>query len=410
LRTSTVPTTDRMVSEFSKLVFRHDAWRGRRCINLQPSENILSPAVRKLLSTDMASRYTLPSNEFISNGGAPNSYGGTRYMDEVERKGEEIARELFSAEYVSLRPLSGHIASLLMLASVCRKGDTIMAVSSADGGYDGYGQPYVPDMLSLRSEPIPFDRENFNLDIERATSEINRIKPRLVILGQSFFLFPYGMKAVRDACSDAGALLGYDGSHVLGLIAGGQFQRPLEEGADVLIGSTHKSFPGPQGGIFATNNDEIWKAFLKNTTWRLIDNAHWNRIAALSQALLEMKRFGRQYAQRVINNARSLGDFLEDVLPCRYRQLGYSRSHQLLIDGEELRSRGLSFHTLSSKLEANDIIIDTTGRLGTAEVSRLGMGQREMREIASFINEVLQGKTVRDKANKLRRSFNIMYV
>ncbi|MEM3851923.1 MAG: hypothetical protein QXP70_02875 [Methanomassiliicoccales archaeon] len=398
-----------MPSPVERLVRQHDGWRSGRCINLQPSENILSHAVRMLLSTDMASRYTLQSSEFVDNGGATNSYGGTRYMDDVERLGEEFAKEVFRARFASLKPLSGHIASMLMISTVCSKGDTIMAVQSADGGYDGYGPNYLADIFSLNFKPLPFDWQSFTIDSDKAAEQIIAIKPRLVILGQSFFLFPYNMGPIREACDDAGAFLGYDASHVLGLVAGGEFQDPLGEGADIVLGSTHKSFPGPQGGIFLTNDRELFRGFQRNLTWRLIDNAHWNRIAAMSQALYEMKRYGRKYAERVVANSHYLGRALEGKLSCMFSEKGYSASHQLLIDKAALAEKGFSPATLSATLEKNDIIVDTTGRLGTAEITRLGMLSRDVKAVASLISEAIEGKMVKGKTNKLRRRFKVRY-
>ncbi len=399
-----------MPSKVQELIRAHDSWRGKQCINLQPSENILSDAVRSVLSTDMAGRYTLRSNEYITNGGASNSYGGTRYLDEVEALGEETASSLFHGAHASLKPMSGHIASLLMVASTCRKGDTIMAVPSADGGYDGYGSGYIPDIFSLNYRPLPFDRERWNLDTDASVTSIEEAKPRLVILGQSFILFPYDLKAIRSACDDAGAVLAYDASHVMGLVTGGKFQDPVGDGVDIVVGSTHKSLPGPQGGLFITADDGIWKEFGRNTTWRIIDNAHWNRIAGVAQALLEMKRHGARYAAKIQSNSASLGKHLHAAgFECKFSSLGYSRSHQLLIDQPSLERTGFTFGSLSGMLESNDIIVDTTGRLGTSEVSRLGMGDREMREVASLVKEAMNGGHVKSKANKLRRRFKISY-
>lgn len=400
-----------MPSRIEQLVKAHDAWRAGRCINLQPSENLLSNAVRSVLSTDMAGRYTLRSNDFVSNNGAPNSYGGTKYLDEVESAGEETASYLFHGAHASLKPLSGHVASLLMIASTCRKGDSIMAVSSQDGGYDGYGGGYIPDLFSLKYEPLPFDRERWNVDAGAAATSIRAARPRLVILGQSFILFPYEMKPIREACSETGALLAYDASHVMGLVTGGRFQDPIGEGADIVVGSTHKSLPGPQGGLFVTTDDGIWREFTRNTTWRIIDNAHWNRIAGVAQALHEMKRHGARYAARIQSNSASLGTELDRAgFGCLFANLGYSRSHQLHIDGAALRERGMDFGRMSALLERNDIIADTTGRLGTAEVSRLGMGAPEMKAIASLVTEALDGRNVKGKADKLRRRFHLNYI
>ena len=399
----------KLQSDILSTVRKHDRWRGSRCINLQPSENILSPAVRHILASDMAGRYTLRSNEHIDNNGALNSYGGTRYMDDVEQMGEESASRLFGGR-VSLKPLSGHVASLLMFASVCRRRDSVMAISSKDGGYDGYGQDYIPELFSVNFMEIPFDRKVWNIKTEETAEAIRKNKPRLVILGQSFILFPYDVRAVSDACKEAGSLLAYDASHVLGLVAGARFQQPLKEGCDIMIGSTHKSFPGPQGGIFATTDDDVWKRFIRSTTWRIIDNAHWNRIAGLAQTMSEMSRHGRNYASRIQRNSRSLGRYLsKGGLRCLFGEQGYSESHQLHIDPSAVNALGMSFGTLSERLESNDIIVDTTGRFGTSEVSRLGMGDREMKRIAALIDEVLAGRNVKRRVNKLRRSFKIQY-
>lgn len=399
-----------MPSKIEELVRAHDEWRSGRCINLQPSENILSPAVRRALSSDMAGRYTLRSNEFITNDGAANSYGGTRYLDEVESLGEETASSLFHGAHVSLKPLSGHVASLLMVAATCRKGDTIMSIPSTEGGYDGYGQQYIPDLFSLKFRPLPFDRERWNVDENVAAEAIREVKPRLVVLGQSFILFPYKMKEIREACDDARAVLAYDASHVMGLVTGGRFQDPVGEGADIVVGSTHKSFPGPQGGLFVTGDDGIWREFTKNTTWRVIDNAHWNRIAGVAQAFLEMKRHGPRYAARIQSNSASLGRYLhQEGIECKFGRLGYSKSHQLHLDGAAMTAAGFTFGSFSSKLQGSDIIVDTTGRLGTSEVSRLGMGEKEMKSIASLVGEAAAGRDVRAKANKLRREFDIHY-
>src|SRR5206468_7737240 len=129
-----------------------------------------------------------------------------------------------------------------------------------------------------------------------AREAANRIiagKPKLVLLGGSFIVFPHNLRALRKACDEVGALLAYDGSHVLGLIAGGQFQDPLREGADVLFGSTHKSFFGPQGGLGVTDRDDLFATMVDRFPWRVGVNSHWNRIAATAHALLETKQFGK---------------------------------------------------------------------------------------------------------------------
>ena len=392
-----------------RLVNAHDAWRGRDCINLQPSENVTSPAVRRILASDLGHRYTLPGRD--PDGEPRNDYGGTRFLDEAEAFGESLAREVFGAAHATLRPLSGHVAGLLALLATCRRGDTIMVIDSRHGGYDGYTPKYLPDMLGLRATFLPFDESRWTVDAERAAHAILEARPRLVLLGGSLIVFPYNLRWLRGACDDVGALLAYDGSHVLGLLAGGEFQRPLDEGADLLFGSTHKSFFGPQGAILLANRDDVFGRALENLTWRAIDNAHWNRVAATAQALAEAKAFGSAYARQVVANAQALGAQLEKWgVPVKFAALGYTRSHQVLLDPRRLETDwGLGFASLSQRLEANNLIVDRTGRIGTAEVTRMGAREEEMQDLAALIARAARGQDVRPEVAEVRARLKLSY-
>ncbi len=386
-----------------------EKWRIEDSINLLPSENSTSPQVRALLSSDFVNRYTLPINteyagEFIENG-----YRGTRITTEVEKKAEEVAREVFEARYACVQPLSGHVAAMIAIASCAKKGDLIMAVAPEHGGYDGYAPAYIPDLFAMRSAPLPFDNCIHNLDSEKASEAIRKKKPALVILGASAILFPYRMGPIKEACSEVDAKLAYDGSHVLGLIAGGEFQRPLRESADLLYGSTHKSFFGPQGGIILTNDRRMDAQVRKNLTWRVVDNAHWNRIASLGQALLEMRRFGPQYARQVVKNSRRLGKELRQRgFPVKFEELGYSSSHQLLYDSCELKEKyGLSVNDFSVRMEKSNLIIDSVGRIGTAEITRMGFVEKDIGSLADIFMAAAEGERVRREVKALRDRFGM---
>jgi glycine hydroxymethyltransferase len=394
------------------LADRHEVWRLSHCLNLQPSENVTSPEVRRLLASDMGHRYSLPINADVHGSYVENAYGGARYLDEMEALGEDVARRVFRCEYASLKPLSGHIAGLTMLLTTCEKGDLFLTLSPDAGGYDGYSRGYVPDMLSLEVDHLPFDPDRWNLRTAEAGEMIRSRRPKLVVLGASFFLFPYDLVPVAEACQEAGAALGYDASHVLGLIAGGRFQRPFEEGCDVVVGSTHKSFFGPQGGLFLTNREEIHRNAQEDMTWRLIDNIHWNRVAALAQALVEAETFGADYAAQVVANSKALAATLDKAgLPLRFKEQGFTECHQILIDQDGMREAyGLTPAGFSSQLEASGLIVDAVGRLGTNEMTRLGAKEGEMRETASLIMDAVEGKDVSDDVRSLRDRLDLAYV
>jgi glycine hydroxymethyltransferase len=251
-------------------------------------------------------------------------------------------------------------------------------------------------ILGLKNFHFPFDRQRWNIDAEKAAELIARERPRLVILGASFIPFPHPTEQISKVCLETGSMLAYDGSHVLGLIAGGAFQQPLKEGARVLVGSTHKSLFGPQGGIITSFGPEGER--IKQTIFpAIVDNAHWNRIAALAQALLEVRRFGSRYARQVIRNSRALAEALDDAgVPVRCREYGYTASHQVLLDMDRLKDA----NEIPRRLQEANIIVDIGIRLGTSEVTRRGMREKEMNAIADMIGGVISGRENPKKAKK----------
>jgi glycine hydroxymethyltransferase len=205
-------------------------------------------------------------------------------------------------------------------------------------------------------------------------------------------------------CEQVGAKVVFDGSHVLGLIAGDQFQDPLREGAEVLIGSTHKSFFGPQGGIILSN---AYEENLRGAVHpAIVDNAHWNRIAALQVALNEMKRFGKRYAQQVVRNSKALAKALDEHgVKLLGKENGFTQSHQVIVD-VPFESEGFR---LARKLEDANIIVDIGIRIGTSEETRRGMRESQMGQIAELISRVWIGNEdpgrVRKEVRQLRRDF-----
>ena len=397
---------------FIKQMRAQQRWRLEDSVNLLPSENVTSPQVRALLSSDFGHRYTLPVNAEYAGEYLENGYRGTRITTEVERQAEEAAGEVFGARYASVQPLSGHIAAMITIASTTRRGDAIFSIDASNGGYDGYGQDYIPDILGLRAYHLPFNADRYVVDPEASSKAILKKKPRLVILGASFIPFPYDMKPLREACDEAGSTLAYDGSHVLGLIAGGEFQRPLKEGASVLYGSTHKSFFGPQGGLILTNDKATNDAMRKNLVWRLVDNAHWNRVAALGQTLLEMRKFGSRYAKQVVRNSKRLGrELKERGFPVMFEDKGFSESHQLLVDPNGIREEyGTSVNEFSILLERSNLIVDSVARLGTAEITRMGVKEKDLPELADLFMAAAGGRNVKKRVKEFRERFDMDYV
>jgi glycine hydroxymethyltransferase len=400
------------VADLNDLVKAQEEWRLHRAINLQASENVMSAEARSLLGSDFAHRYTLPEELAPGLAGLQNAYRGTKHTDAMEALGEGHARELFRATHVSLKPLSGHLAGFMLLQACCRRGDRILVVSAAHGGYDGYMPGFLPDYLGLTVDFLPFDENSWNVNAKAAADAILEARPRLVLVGASLILFPYNLRWLRGACDDVGTILGYDASHVLGLIAGGEFQRPLLEGVDVLSASTHKSFPGPQGGLFLSNRKDLYDRAMQTFLWRIQDNAHWNRIAATTQTLLEMKAFGPAYAKQIVVNSKALGSQLTKWgFPVRFGSLGFSECHQIHVDLPILKeSFGLTSAQFADRLEANDLIVDAVGRIGTSEITRMGATEEDMQIIAGLIVRAARGEDVRREVADLRSQLRLSFV
>jgi len=152
---------------------------------------------------------------------------GTRFMDEVEQFGEELAKDVFGAKTADLRPLSGHVADMIFVACFSKPGDVLMCVAPEDGGYPRLWHEGLAGLFGLRTVPLPFLKDNMTIDVRKAEEAIMRVKPKLVIFGASLITFPHPVKELASIANEIDACVGFDGSHVLGLIAGKHFQDPV---------------------------------------------------------------------------------------------------------------------------------------------------------------------------------------
>ena len=389
-----------MFDRLNHIISEHNSWR-LDCINLVASENVMSPLARKAIQSDFGHRYFFQNiHKFME--GFSYSHRGVKFISEMVDIGIELAKELFGVDYASLYPLSGHQANLGVLFAFCKTGDSILCNSPANGGYPGLDKQKLPKYLGLNVEYLPWDVHNFDMiDIEKTISIIERIKPKILLLSSAHTLFPIKLNDITEVCRKHSCILVYDGSHPLGLIAGNKFQKPIEEGSDLLIGGTQKSFPGPQGGIILTNKhaDKI-KAV---EHFVLVDNSHLHRIAALTITLLEMKYYGDDYADQIIRNSKHLAKHLSNLeVPVHYEEYGFTESHILKLKINK------DYEKLTSDLERANIIVDNSGRIGCNEMTRFGMKESEMEKIAELIAHIFHGNnslSLKNEVISLRKDF-----
>lgn len=364
----------------------HERWRLQESLNLAAAENRSSETSRHFLQTDLVNRYSNPKQI--------NFHRGARFLDEIQGMAEELAKKVFDAKFADVRPVSGHLADMAVVMALAKSGDKILSVSAADGGYPGISEVGLGKFLGLKNVFFPFDKSRMNIKLEESKRLISEQKPRLIIFGASYILFPQPVSEI--AASSNGAICVYDGSHVLGLIAGGEFQQPLKEGCSVLLGSTHKSFPGPQGGIIVSNDQTIFDSVAASMVPGIVDNIHLHRIASLAASLSEMLHYGRSYAKAVVRNARAMGKRLDQLgVKVKCGELGYSASHQVHLDYDAKQREDIA-----DKLERASIIIDSGGRIGVAEVTRQGMGTNDVNQIAELVSDVILNKASLDSVRK----------
>lgn len=385
--------TSTELAQIRNLVQQHEVWRAKT-LNLIASENVLSPTVRNALNNDWLGRYA----DYTGRDLTARRYRGTRYITALEQIVESLARQLFRAEYVECRPLAGHLAGAAVISGLCKPGDTVLEIGPEGGGHREATKLNGPSLLPLKVGYLPFDGLRFNVDLSAAAHMIEETQPRLVILGSSTFLFPHPVREIKSALQRVNpeGILVYDASHVMGFIASCRFQDPLSEGADIVFGSTHKTFPGPQGGIIFTNRQDLIEPVSEAVYPAFVTNHHAFRMPALAMVLLEMKAFGPAYMDQIIANAQSLGSELGKLgLECVQVDGRYSQSHTVLLKVEKIGDR----EDLAKRLESADIITTacilpkeqgTQGiRLGVQELTRRGAEEPEMKEAARLIARTL---------------------
>ncbi len=360
--------------DLRKKVKQHEKWRTTKTLNLIASENYASPETRSYLATDLSNRYTARDR----------FYRGTKFSDEIEGLAVELAKKLYRAKFADVRAISGHTCSLIVFMSLLHPGNKIVTCPPKYGGYPGSSELGLGPLLSLRNLYFPYDPESMNIIPSETKSLLQLEGPEMTVFGSSFIPFPYDIKPSLP--SDYQGFKVYDGSHVMGLIAGGNFQDPLREGCSLLMGSTHKSFFGPQGGLILSNDEEVFSKIDSKVHPGIVDNIHWNRVASLSFAMIELLKFGREYSSQIVKNSKSLAQSLDDLgILVKCRNEGFTESHQVLLGYDERESL-----RIANLLQECDIITDIGIRLGTSEVTRRGMKQVEMSSIAHIISDAIR--------------------
>jgi glycine hydroxymethyltransferase len=387
------------VEELAGLVARHEEYR-RKCLNMIASENVASPAVRRFLACDLGGRYSTYLGD-----PSIRTYRGGKVLAQIEDCAQRLAKQAFSAEFADLRPLGGHMAGLAAIFGLTSPGDTVFEMGVMGGHRTA--SHLTSSLLAhnlIKVEYIPFNIHEHAIDMPRLIDLVGMRKPKLIIFGRDQILFPENIQPIRTYADEVGAYVAYDMSHIHGLIVGKGFPNPLDQGADVILGSHHKSLPGPQGGLYLTRSEEVYERMWRGLFPALVTNHHAERAPALAVAYLEMLQFGEAYVRQIVRNSAALGRALCDLgVQALYAEKGFSLSHQVLVDVME---QGTG-EAVADRLERSGILCtptivprDSEGgaatksglRLGTQELTRIGMTEEDMSTVARLLARVILGR------------------
>ncbi len=420
----------------------NSVWRQRECFNLIPSENTPSLLVRICEISDPAGRYAehrrMKETELYF-------YQGVDFIREVEEEARGELSLYFGCPQVELRPISGQMANEVLFKAVTRfvnrkEGQgrpprRMRAVMNHDLTRGGHlsAQPMGSLFNYVETDPgtgkekvasFPVRKDNlYRVDESRLEELILTHAPELIIFGKSMFLYPEPVEkvaAIADRCRPR-PLLMYDMAHVLGLY--GAFQEPFREGADVVTGSTHKTFFGPQRGVVAGNLgpghpwEELWQDLVNRAFPGSTSNHHLGTLLGLLLAAIEMNRFKDDYQKQVKRNAKA---FASALSLCGLQvegdpSDGYTETHQVLIrvrqygTGEEI-ARRLEENNMVTNYQAlpdDTSFLESSGiRMGVQEMTRFGMKEKDFEPLAEFMADViLRGRPVKEEVASYRQRF-----
>ncbi|HEY6411171.1 MAG TPA: aminotransferase class I/II-fold pyridoxal phosphate-dependent enzyme, partial [Ktedonobacteraceae bacterium] len=285
--------------EVEKALAQHERFMDHECICLYAGTNIINPRAARLMSSSVGSRPSLgyPGDKYET---------GLAHAEQIEIMAVEILKRIFHCRYVEFRVASGSLANLYAYMACTKPGDRIMALPASAGGHVTHNTEGAAGLCGLEVHPIPFDAASMEVNLAELERAAKRLRPRLIILGGSLALMPYPVRATRKLADELGAYLLFDAAHLSGIIAGGEFQQPLAEGAHLMTCSTYKSFGGPAGGLVLTNEPSLAERLDRIAYPGLTANFDLARVAALVVAASDILEYGKNYARACIANAQAL--------------------------------------------------------------------------------------------------------
>ncbi len=404
-------TSDQTATRIDSLIAQNAQIHDQQCFNLNPATNVMNPLAEAALARGLGSRPSLgyPGDKYEM---------GLEAIEEIEVITAELAAEIFDAKYAEIRVPSGAIANLYGFMALTKPGDTIIAPAPQIGGHVTHHAEGCAGLYGLNTLPAPVNADGYTVDLDALRTIAQQAKPRLITIGGSLNLFEHPVAEIRAIADEIGAYVLFDAAHQCGIIAGGAWSNPLEQGAHLMTMSTYKSLGGPAGGLIVTNDADIAQRLDSIAFPGMTANFDAAKSAALALTLLDWRDHGAAYAQAMIDTAQALAHALSDQgLPVFAADKGATNSHQFALDaaafgGGQSASKTLrqaGFLACGIGLPLPEVDGDMNGlRIGTPELVRRGVTPADAAALADLIAQALRANdpsVLAPKTAALRQDF-----
>ena len=376
----------------------HNTWRAE-CLNMIASESFLwdeNAGSSKYIDLSRRAVLGVPGTRYSE---------GSKYIDEIETITNDLIKRAFNSKFSEWRPTSASLADGILLHALTSVNDNLLATPSPLGHPTWHENGYA-GFRGLRITDIPYEWETLEIDYEKLGALIDEERFSLIVEGSSLVLFPPDFRRLRNVAKDRPVW--YDGAHVMGLILGGEFPNPVEYGIDALSGSTQKTLAGPLGGIIVTNRQDISDA-VKQRTSNDMATPDYSRYVSLSFVLLNWKKKGRDFAKKIVGNAKSLAEELNDMgMKLLLEERGFTSTHQIgLLAPTGMKAADASRLLAESNIISTPFPIPTSNggtreviRMGVTELTQMGAVEADMHKAAKAI---VQSFRDGDEARKIVR-------
>jgi len=368
------------------------------CIPLCAAQTHISSFCKKPLLSDFEGKYSFKEAD------GTNSFIGGEYVERLNSLLSQQCKLVFGAEYVNADTLTGINCFSVCAMCLLKRGDHVLVTTPEQGGHSSI--PIILDSLGVHYDTLPFDFSHYQIDYEKTNQLLSTEKYKFIIFCQSDIINPPNLGKLLVP-EETGIL--YDGTQLLGLIAGKATTNPLTFDNVVLIGGSHKTLPAPACGLIMTNNEQYKNKLHGRITPKYLRNTQPNHVASLLLSLIEQEKYGEEYQRKVVHTANLLGQELEKVgfKLAKVNDSIYTHTHQLfLLTSPEEAKRfyynaqmyNITLNKKNKKLFHNDGI-----RLGTQQIARYDWDKEEMAALSQLLRYVFCGKTHESEILAIRK-------